>query len=163
MSMSSQVVRRRGGARAVSTALVAGSALSVALATALVTGMTTGVTSASAAQSAAVRLEATLSGTSAGDPDGAGRAVFRLNRARRTVCATVTWRRIQTPDAAHIHRRSDGGVVVDLTGSVTGGRSCARRVPRPLIRRITTHPRRYYFNVHNATYPAGAIQGILHR
>jgi len=53
--------------------------------------------------------------------------------------------------------------VVDLTGSVTGGANCATGVSRPLIRRILEHPRRYYFNVHNDAYPAGAIQGTLHR
>lgn len=79
------------------------------------------------------------------------------------MCADVTYRRIGTPNAAHIHRKSDGGIVVALTGSVTGGAHCARGVSRPLIRRILEHPRRYYFNVHNNAYRAGAIQGTLHR
>ena len=94
---------------------------------------------------------------------GAGHADFRLNRARARVCADVNFRRIGSPNAAHIHRKSDGGVVVDLTGSVTGGAHCAGGVSRPLIRRIVKHPRRYYFNVHNDAFPAGAIQGTLHR
>ena len=54
-------------------------------------------------------------------------------------------------------------VKIDLTGSVTGGKNCTTGVRKRLIRRILEHPRRYYFNVHNATYPAGAIQGTLHR
>jgi len=144
---------RRGSTWAVTVAMVAGSMLT--------TGLTAG--NASAAQAAGTRLEANLRGTMAGDPDGRGRAVFRLYRAKRKVCARVTWSMIGTPDAAHIHRRSDGGIVVDLTGSVTDGPRCARKVPRPLIRRIANHPRRYYFNVHNAAYPAGAIEGRLHR
>ena len=98
-----------------------------------------------------------------GDPDGSGQATFRMRKAKGRVCATVTWSNIGAPDAAHIHRKSDGGVVVDLTGSVTGGRHCATGVSRKLIGRIVDRPRRYYFNVHNATYPAGAIQGTLHR
>jgi hypothetical protein len=107
------------------------------------------------------QLEANLSPS--GDPDGSGHADFRLNKARQRVCAEVTWDNIQTPDSAHIHRNSDGGVVVDLTGSVTGGAECRRNVRKRVIERILDHPRRYYFNVHNATYPAGAIQGTLHR
>ena len=34
---------------------------------------------------------------------------------------------------------------------------------KPTIRKIVEHPRRYYVNVHNEDYPAGAIQGVLHR
>lgn len=98
-----------------------------------------------------------------GDPDGTGSARFRLYPARGKVCARVTWDRIDTPTAAHIHRKSDGMVKIDLSGSVTGGDNCATGVPKRLVRRILDHPRRYYFNVHNDTYPAGAIQGTLRR
>ena len=44
-----------------------------------------------------------------GDPDGSGQADFRLRKAKGKVCATVTWSNIEAPDAAHIHRKSDGG------------------------------------------------------
>lgn len=143
----------RASTLAVSAVLVAGSALAA------------GVPAGSAQAQAAwpKRLEATLQGTSAGDPDGSGEAVFRLFKGKRKICARVTRSNIDTPNAAHIHRRSDGGVVVDLTGSVTGGAKCARQVPRATVKRIANHPRRYYFNVHNEAYPAGAIQGRLHR
>jgi CHRD domain len=107
------------------------------------------------------RLETTL--RPSGDPNGSGEAHFTLNKARRKVCATVSWQDIQQPDAAHIHRSSNGAIVVDLTGSVTGGSKCATGVSRKKIRKILAHPGRYYFNVHNPTYPAGAIQGTLHR
>jgi hypothetical protein len=95
-----------------------------------------------------------------GDADGKGAATVRLRPAARRVCATIWWSRIQTPSAAHIHRRSDDQVVVDLTGSVTDGARCVR-APRALIRAIAARPGRYYVNVHNATYPAGAVQGTL--
>jgi hypothetical protein len=115
---------------------------------------------AGAQQTSSVQLQARL--RPSGDPDGSGQATFRLMKAKGKVCAAVTWRNIDTPDAAHIHRKSDGGIVVDLSGSVTGGAHCATGVRHKLIGRIADHPRRYYFNVHNATYPAGAIQGTLH-
>jgi len=118
---------------------------------------------AAGTQVAPTRLETSLQGSSAGDPDGQGKAVFRLFKGKRRVCATVSWSKIASPTAAHIHRRSDGGIVVDLTGSVTGGPRCARKVPRPVIRRIVEHPKRYYFNVHNDSYPSGAIEGTLRR
>jgi hypothetical protein len=112
-------------------------------------------------RAAVQRLQAQL--TPSGDPNGTGEARFTLNRARQRVCADVEWRRIGPPNAAHIHRQSDGGIVVDLTGSVTGAARCETGVSRGLIARIIAHPGRYYFNVHNAAYPDGAIQGRLRR
>ncbi|MBB6629132.1 CHRD domain-containing protein [Nocardioides sp. KIGAM211] len=110
---------------------------------------------------AAQRLEAVL--RPSGDPDGSGEAHLTLNQARGRVCATITWQDVATPDSAHVHRRSDGQVVVDLSDAVTGGPRCTTGVGHRTIGRILAHPRRYYVNVHNATYPAGAIQGTLHR
>lgn len=114
----------------------------------------------SSAQSATVL---TTSLASSGDPNGSGSATIRLMPARKRVCADLTWRRIQAPAAAHIHQASDGAVVVDLTSSLKDGSGCATGVSRGMIRAIIAHPRRYYVNVHNATYPAGAIQGTLRR
>ena len=96
-----------------------------------------------------------------GTPNGSGEAHFTLNKTRGRVCASVEWKNVGKPNAAHIHRGSDGGIVVNLTGSVTGGSHCATGVSKKLIGRILDHPGRYYFNVHNAAYPAGAIQGTL--
>ncbi|MGN6575191.1 MAG: CHRD domain-containing protein [Nocardioides sp.] len=116
---------------------------------------------ATGAEQSVRTLQATL--RPSGDPDGSGEAHFRLRRAAGKVCATVEWHGIEQPDSAHIHRRSTGAVVIDLGGSVTGGAHCATGVRPRLIGKILDHPRRFYFNVHNATYPAGAIQGVLHR
>ena len=115
--------------------------------------------SAVPATSRATVLQAHL--VPSGDADGSGSATVRLRPAVRRVCATISWSGIQKPSAAHIHRRSDDQVVVDLTGSVTGGAKCVR-APRALIRAIAARPGRYYLNVHNATYPAGAVEGTLH-
>ena len=149
---------RRTVTLAVGGAVVAACLAAPAAGAASATGAT------EARQVAVVRyLEATLRGTAEGDPNGTGHVELRLDRQRARVCAAVTYRRIGAPSDAHIHRASDGGVVVPLTGSVTDGASCTTGVSRPLIRRILERPRRYYFNVHNTAYPAGAIQGTLHR
>ncbi len=153
MSMVTEPVRRRGSVVVLSACLVVG-------ASAATLGATAGSAGAQQ-QVAATRLEARL--TPSGDPNGSGKATFQLSQAQRKICAAVEWHRIGRPNAAHIHRSSDGQVVVDLTGSVTGGRHCASHVSPVLIGRIQAHPGRYYFNVHNAAYPAGAIQGRLHR
>lgn len=145
-----------------SAAVLSGAAL---LATSLVaTAVTTAAPTAGEEARAGMRLEAQLHGGSSGDPDGTGHAEFRLYKGAGRVCVTeVDWAKIETPNAAHIHRKSDGAVRVNLTGSVTGGPKCATGVKPRLIKRIVNHPRRYYFNIHNATYPAGAIRGTLHR
>jgi hypothetical protein len=116
--------------------------------------------SSAPAQVRATVLQAHL--TPSGDADGTGSATVRLRPGVGRVCAAITWSKIEAPFAAHIHRRSDGFVVVDLTGSVTGGPKCTT-AKRRLILRIANRPRRYYVNVHNDPYPAGAIQGTLHR
>lgn len=154
----------QGLRRPVALALLASASLVAAALVAPTAAAGAGSTVEAQQQSAAVRyLEATLRGTDYGDPNGTGHADFRLNRLRARVCANVTYAYIGDPTQAHIHRKSDGGVVVDLSGSVTDGANCATGVSRPLIRRILEHPRRYYFNVHNEAYPAGAIRGTLHR
>jgi len=139
--------------------------LPVALATALLLAGSGAAVTSSAAAPAPARLvtvktlEAQLQ--SSGDPDGSGEAHFRLIMAQTKVCANVEWSNIATPDSAHIHKKADSSIVLDLSGSVTGGKHCAH-ASKALITRLLDHPRRYYFNVHNATYPAGAIQGTLH-
>ena len=130
-------------------------------ATALMLGATGVVALPAAYASAPVTLMANL--RASGDADGSGHVTIKLNKAKKKVCATATWTNIATPNAAHIHRKSDGGILVDLSGSVTGGAQCATGVSRKKIQKILDHPGRYYFNVHNVPYPAGAIQGNLHR
>jgi CHRD domain len=107
-----------------------------------------------------VVVEATLE--SSGDPNGSGSAVVKLNKAKKRVCAELDWRKIGTPDAAHIHN-PDGSVKIDLTNAVADGSGCTKGVKKSEIADVLEHPGRYYVNVHNPKYPAGAIQGDLHR
>jgi hypothetical protein len=150
-------------------------AASVCLVTSAVAGPATAADSSSdhastAGQSsmAVKTLTAHLTGekeVAPGDGNGMGMVTVRLRPVLGKVCARVTYQRIGNPDAAHIHRGRrgvDGPVRVDLSGSVTGGPNCTK-APRPLIRRILLHPRRYYFNIHTPAFPAGAVRGQLHR
>jgi hypothetical protein len=121
---------------------------------------------AAPAGAAVKRLEANLKGSSATDADGRGTAKLRLNRARERVCFTITVRDIDDVVAAHIHRRSDSGIEVDLiTAPESGTRftGCTEDVAKSSIRRILRRPRRFYVNVHTGPFPGGAIQGRLHR
>ena len=100
-----------------------------------------------------------------GDPNGRGHVVITFKTGVGKVCATASWKRIGTPLAAHIHKggpRASGDVVVDLSSAVTGGAHCVS-APKPTIRRIVAHMKRYYFNIHTGAFQAGAIRGQLHR
>jgi CHRD domain len=136
-----------------------------------------GVVLVSGAGAASARRVASLVGEEEvpgpGDDNGRGRAVVNLNVRKRRVCFDLSWRRIGAPTAAHIHpgRKGEMGdpVVVffqeatPLPSSIRGVQGCARGVERALIRDIREHPRRFYVNIHNEAFPAGAIRGQLRR
>ncbi|MDP9221175.1 MAG: CHRD domain-containing protein [Actinomycetota bacterium] len=95
-----------------------------------------------------------------GDPDGVGTATLTINPGLGIVCWTITVSGVDPITAAHIHvapPTAPGPVVVPLT-PYTGG---CTNVDRALALAIITHPAAYYVNVHNATYPAGALRGQL--
>lgn len=111
---------------------------------------------------AAARANAlTASLGASGDTDGSGAANLRMMARRGDVCAILSWTGIQRPNAAHIHRASDGAVVVDLTAALADGSGCNTSVDSALIRAINASPRSYYVNVHNTIHPGGAIKGTL--
>ncbi len=115
------------------------------------------------------RKEISASGKKgAGDRDGRGIASVIL-RGRRQVCVSLVVSNIGAPVAAHIHRGfkgTNGPVVVTLNqpshGGLAGDTTCAQ-IDAVLHRRMRANPRRFYVNVHNATYPNGAIRGQLGR
>ncbi len=113
-------------------------------------------------------LEATLTGEQEvpgpGDPDGFGRAVVKVFKTK--VCYALAVKRIKPATDAHIHlgfRGEAGPIVVTLEEPSDGfSRGCVE-IPRALSLGLMEHPSRYYVNVHNEPFPAGAIRGQLHR
>jgi hypothetical protein len=101
-----------------------------------------------------------------GDPDGTGSARFWMNPGTGEVCYDYTVSGVAPLAAAHIHIAPAGvaGPVVIPTPptSATGGSGCVT-AERDLLVAILTHPSGYYFNVHNADFPAGALRGQLSR
>lgn len=98
-----------------------------------------------------------------GDPDGVGSATVRINPGLGTVCWSITVDGVDPITAAHIHvapAGSAGPVVVPLN-PYSGG--CIGGIDRGLALAIIQHPEEYYVNVHNATYPGGALRGQLSR
>ena len=100
-----------------------------------------------------------------------------------TLCYLITVEKVAELDqlpgngrAAHIHRGKAGqnGPVVANLAFPTGGQAsdclsedeAGKFTPAAgagIVADILANPQSYYFNVHNATYPAGAIQGVLRR
>jgi hypothetical protein len=98
-----------------------------------------------------------------GDPNGTGFVVLHLSTTKGTACwqfSHVT--KIATPTQAHIHkgRKGASGPVVVPLGAKYKAKGC-RKASKSLIEKIETNPNRYYVNIHNARYPAGAIRGQL--
>ncbi len=101
-----------------------------------------------------------------GDPDGSGTASFTFNPGTGEVCYDFSVTGVDPLGAAHIHIAPEGsaGPVVIPTPptSATGGTGCVT-ADRDLIVAILTDPSAYYFNVHNAPFPGGALRGQLTR
>jgi len=101
----------------------------------------------------------------AGDPDGTGRVW--LYEENGQACYTITWRDIDAPNAAHIHRGRPGvagPVVAPLFTTQQSGRraeDCTSDFDPDLVAAVIAHPEDYYVNLHNEAYPGGAIRGQL--
>lgn len=102
-----------------------------------------------------------------GDPNGKGWASLDVYDAG-LVCYTLKVQAVETPTAAHIHEAPAGmagPVVVDLRIDLAESRgnrlSYCVNAPEDVAADIRANPSDYYVNVHNATYPAGAIRGQL--
>lgn len=99
-----------------------------------------------------------------GDPDGSGTATLRVNPGQQRICYTLTVTGVDAPTAAHIHEAGPdaaGPVVVSLSAPSSGMSSGCVEAERALVVDIIRSPEDYYVNVHNATYPAGALRGQL--
>ncbi|MEA2219248.1 MAG: hypothetical protein QOJ35_1874 [Solirubrobacteraceae bacterium] len=99
-----------------------------------------------------------------GSPTGSGSATITLKQATGKVCYKLTWSKIGTPNAAHIHkgaRGKAGNVVVPLFGNPPAKHSGCVTAKKSLIAAIEAKPGAYYVNVHTKKYGSGALRGQL--
>jgi hypothetical protein len=97
---------------------------------------------------------------------GTGTARLQLNPDEQTICSVIHVGGIELPaTAAHIHKGAagvSGPIVVPLPAPNSAGVSTGcTHAPRTLIVAIMQHPAGYYVNVHNTSYPEGAVRGQL--
>jgi hypothetical protein len=103
-----------------------------------------------------------------GSPTGSGTFRFELVPSVGPnvgqVCFSLTWSKIDTPIASHIHKGGkgvSGPIVIVLFKGPRVGHSGCRSAPKSLIKAIQKKPSAYYVNVHTNKYPTGAIRAQL--
>ena len=103
----------------------------------------------------------------AGDPDGRGSFTAIVDGNK--LCFGVTVTNLDAPTAAHIHagrRNQSNPPLVPLSQPGTGDPGAASGcvdVDPTIAQAILKNPHKYYFNVHTAAFPNGAVRGQLAR
>jgi CHRD domain len=115
----------------------------------------------------------------AGDPGARGTATFFV-ADRQTLCYGFAVRGAEAPTLMHIHRGvagSNGDPVIDFSKGVpkdangqpagdpgaSSGCKVLEGAEKEALGRLLTNPRRYYVNMHTASFPKGAVRGQLSR
>ena len=99
-----------------------------------------------------------------GDTDGSGSLTVTVNPGQKRICYELTVAGIDTPTAAHIHRApvtDPGPVVIGFPAPPLGASEGCIDTTSRVAAQLIAKPGDYYFNVHNAAFPAGAIRGQL--
>ncbi len=95
-----------------------------------------------------------------GDPDGTGLAKLWIDSTTLSITWDIAVANILLPPAAaHIHMGAagvSGPVRVDFSAQLVGG-----PVADPDLAGVLANPSGWYVNVHNSSYPAGAVRGQL--
>ena len=101
------------------------------------------------------------------DPDGVGFIVMTFDSSAGTITFTAFAQNILfPPTGSHIHRGAagvTGPVIIPFNMLFVGGVSAGTLtgIAPSLFAEIVANPPGYYFNIHNADFPGGAIRGQL--
>jgi hypothetical protein len=99
-----------------------------------------------------------------GDTNGKGTARITTDSAKGRVCYSITLSKVGSVAMGHIHKGARGKAgpvsILLVDRPTTRPKGCVS-ADKALIRAVERHPSRYYVNVHNAKFPAGAVRGQL--
>ena len=112
------------------------------------------------AVAAPVTLVATLDGANGGDADGTGTFEAEVDADKGSFCYSLTVDKIDPATMAHVHTGAAGTNGPPVVNLSVGSGQCIDAKP-DVLKSIVAAPAGYYVNVHNATYPGGAIRGQL--
>lgn len=108
-----------------------------------------------------------ISAANKGDLDGHGSVIITIDPDSGQACVQGSVSGIAQPAAAHIHQGAagtNGGVVVNFTTTISGSTlSGCVSADKNILASINSNPANFYFNVHNAEFPNGAVRGQLSR
>jgi hypothetical protein len=120
------------------------------------------------AEAAVFKYTATLLGANevpVADPTSVGFAEVLVDTTTNTLSWMILAPDLANVSASHIHRGSTtiaGGVVIPFNAPFTNGVSSGSTAVAPaLLTELIGNPGNFYVNVHNTSYPGGAIRGVL--
>jgi len=97
-----------------------------------------------------------------GDAKASGTIILKVDPDLGKACYNISLETTEPPTALHIHGAAagaGGSVVLALTiPTPITGKTCVS-ADKAVLSKMIANPENYYFNVHNATYPAGALRG----
>lgn len=108
-----------------------------------------------------------------GDPDGTAAAKVSARPGELKLCVRMEYELgVGRVTEIHIH---EGGIgeagpaLATLYEEAVGGApgpsliiGCEGKMPKPVVKRVANHPRRFYIDLHTLDFPDGAIRGQLH-
>jgi CHRD domain-containing protein len=98
-----------------------------------------------------------------GPGDANARGQFTWSLDGRQLCYLLSAKRIRPAAAAHIHRGRRGvagPVIIELNAPRPASAECLI-LSAGLAKALRDHPARFYVNVHNVPFPAGALRAQL--